>query len=106
MAFVALPFEGVFFLVVFAGAILSEEMCVGMCGEGVQEPAGLNRIGQAAVVEVNCAGQLWLVERRSGVILDIAAGLFGPIFKPTLVKTWPIVSRVINFCIVSYPSYG
>ena len=67
-------------------------MCVGMCGE----PAGLNRIfiGQAAVVEVDCAGHLWLVERRSGVIPDSAARLFGPLFKPTLVQMWPIVSRI------------
>jgi hypothetical protein len=46
-----------------------KEICVGcvMRGFKFQEPAGLKRIGQAAVVEVDCADHLWLVERQSGV---------------------------------------
>ena len=35
---VLLLFKGVFFLMVFLGAIL-KEICVGMCGERFQEPA-------------------------------------------------------------------
>ena len=38
LACVALLFKGVFFLMVFLGAIL-KEICVGMCGERFQEPA-------------------------------------------------------------------
>ena len=49
------------------------KICVGMCGERVQEPAGQNCIGQAVVDEVDCTGYLWLVERQSGVIPDSGA---------------------------------
>ena len=41
--------------------------------------------GQAAVVEVDCAGHLWLVEARSHLVQS---------FGPTPVQMWLIVSRI------------